>query len=239
MSISRRSGFIAGMKDGLPIALGYLSVAFAFGMLSVKQGLPVWAPIAISLTNLTGTGQFAGMELIAARASLMEITFTVLIINLRYFLMSLSWSQRIAPELSLGKRCLLAFGNTDEIFAVSMQQPGTLGFPYMMGLIFTPYLGWGGGTVLGAFVSGALPESIRVALGIALYAMFIAIIVPPSRKSRRVLAVVALSIFLSCAMHLTPGLKTLGSGWIIILCGLIAAGVGAKWFPMQEQEAPQ
>ena len=166
----------------------------------------------------------------------MEIVFTILIINLRYFLMSLSWSQRIAPDLSLGKRCMLAFGNTDEIFAVSMQQTGTLSFPYLMGLILTPYLGWVGGTVLGAFVSNAMPESIRVALGITLYAMFIAILVPPSRKSKRVCCVVLLSIVLSCLMHYLPGLRHLSSGWIIILCGLIAAAVGAKWFPLSEEE---
>jgi len=230
------SRFSKGMKDGLPIALGYLSVSFAFGMISVKNGLPFWVPISISLTNYTGTGQFAGMELMAAHASLMEIVFTILIINLRYFLMSLSWSQRIAPDLSLGKRCMLAFGNTDEIFAVSMQQTGTLSFPYLMGLILTPYLGWVGGTVLGAFVSNAMPESIRVALGITLYAMFIAILVPPSRKSKRVCCVVLLSIVLSCLMHYLPGLRHLSSGWIIILCGLIAAAVGAKWFPLSEEE---
>lgn len=235
MSTSR-ARFCKGMKDGLPIALGYLSVAFAFGMLSVKNGLPFWAPISISLTNLTGTGQFAGMELIAAHASLIEIAFTVLVINLRYFLMSLSWSQRIAPDLSLAKRCLIAFGNTDEIFAVSMQQNGELSFSYLMGLIFTPYVGWGGGTILGALVSNALPESIRLALGIALYAMFIAIIVPPSRKSKRVMAVVLISIFLSCLFHFIPGINSIGSGWIIILCGLISSWIGAKWFPLQQEE---
>jgi branched-chain amino acid transporter len=233
---SARTSLYKGMKDGLPVALGYLSVSLAFGMLSVKKGLPAWVPITISLTNLTGTGQLAGMELMAVHASLLEIAFTVLIINLRYILMSLSWSQRITPDLSFGKRCLIAFGNTDEIFAVSMQQKGTLSFPYLMGLILTPYISWGSGTALGALISNSLPESIRIALGIALYAMFIAVIVPPSRKSKRVLAVVILSILLSCLLHFLPAVQNMGSGWIIIICGLVASAVGAKWFPLSEED---
>ena len=233
---SARTSLYKGMKDGLPIALGYLSVSFAFGMLSVKNGLPFWAPISISLTNLTGTGQFAGMELIAAHASLLEIAFTVLIINLRYFLMSLSWSQRIAPDLSLGKRCLIAFGNTDEIFAVSSGQKGTVGKRYMAGLITAPYLGWTLGTLVGAATSTILPTSIRTALGIAIYGMFIAIIVPPAKHLKSVRIVLAISVVLSCLFAWLPLLKNISSGFVIIICTILAAAFGAKFFPVEEAE---
>ena len=233
---SARTSLYQGMKDGLPIALGYLSVSFAFGMLSVKNGLPFWAPISISLTNLTGTGQFAGMELIAAHASLLEIAFTVLIINLRYFLMSLSWSQRIAPDLSLGKRCLIAFGNTDEIFAVAIQKESLLGGKYLAGLILSSYSGWVGGTILGALASSLLPASLLSALGIALYAMFIAIIVPPARSSRPVALVILIAVCLSCLFRYVPFLSGLSSGWVIIISGLVSALIGTFLFPIQEDK---
>ena len=233
---SARTSLYQGMKDGLPIALGYLSVSFAFGMLSVKNGLPFWAPISISLTNLTGTGQFAGMELIAAHASLLEIAFTVLIINLRYFLMSLSWSQRIAPDISLGKRCLIAFGNTDEIFAVSMQQKGTLSFPYLMGLIFTPYIGWGSGTALGALVSNALPR-------IHPYGAWHCFVCHVHRHYCAPKPQIQARVCCGYAFHpaeLSASFPSRRTGnaaeWIIIVCGLAASAIGAKWFPLGEED---
>lgn len=179
LSSNRYLTFSRGLRDGLPIALGYISVAFAFGILAVEKGLPAWSPILISVTNFTGTGQFAGIDLIAAMASFAEIAFTLLIINLRYLLMSLSLSQRLEPGIGLGKRMAIAFGITDEIFAVAIQKESLLGGKYLAGLILSSYSGWVGGTVLGALASSLLPASLLSALGIALYAMFIAIIIPP------------------------------------------------------------
>ena len=219
------------MKDGIPIALGYLSVSFAFGMLAVQKGLPLWAPVAISVTNFTGTGQFAGIDLIEKSAAFVEIAIALLTINMRYLLMSLSLSQRLSPKMTFVSQILTAFGITDEIYAVAMQQGFMLSGTYMAGLILMSYSGWVGGTVLGAAASYAIPQAVRTALCISLYAMFIAIITPPAKKSRPVLGVVAVSAFMSCLLRLIPGLS---SGWVIIICGITASLAGAVLCPETE-----
>jgi len=229
--------FLKGAKDGLPIALGYLSIAFAFGILAVEKGLPFWAPILISLTSFTGTGQFAGIDLMAAMASLAEIAFTIAIINLRYLLMSLSLSQRISPSTGFWKRLALAFGVTDEIFAVAIRQESPLSGIYMAGLILSSYSGWVGGTCLGALAaSSLLPASLLSALGIALYAMFIALLVPPARASRPVRLTILAAVVLSCLFYFLPVLAPFGSGWAIIISGVAAAALAALLFPLKEDE---
>ncbi|MEG0615142.1 MAG: AzlC family ABC transporter permease, partial [Oscillospiraceae bacterium] len=133
--MQEKLSFSSGVKDGIPIALGYLSVSFAFGMLAISKGLPIWSPILISATNLTGTGQFVGMGLISTGAAFVEIACTIFVINIRYMLMSLSMSQKIHEKVTLPQRFLIAFGITDEIFGVSMQKTLPLTFKYMSGLI--------------------------------------------------------------------------------------------------------
>ncbi len=224
--------FSKGLKDGIPIALGYLSVSFAFGMLAVQKGLPLWSPIVISITNFTGTGQFAGIDLIEKSAAYIEIAVALLIINMRYLLMSLSLSQRLSPDMTFLSRILTAFGITDEIYAVAMQQSFLLSGKYMAGLILMSYSGWVGGSTLGALASYAIPLSVRTALCIAIYAMFIAIIVPPSKKSRSILTVVIISLILSCTLRLL--FKNLSNGWIIIICGIAASLAGAVLHPETE-----
>lgn len=236
MPENMRLTFLKGMRDGIPIMLGYLSVSFAFGIVAIEKGLPLWAPIVISLTNLTGTGQFVGVDLICANAALPEIAFTLFIINLRYSLMSLSLSQKLSSKVTLWQRLVIAFGNTDEIFAVSMQQPCLLNFRYLIGLILISVLGWNGGTILGAVANHLLPMAIRNALGIALYAMFIAIIIPPARDSSPILKIVLLATAMSCLFTFVPGLSSLGSGWIIIICGVTASALGAWLYPIPEKE---
>ncbi len=226
--------FGRGLRDGIPIAFGYISVAFAFGMSAVTKGLPLWSPMLISLTNFTGTGQFVAIDMISAGASMLELAFSLLIINMRYLLMSLSLSQRLAPDVGFWKRLVIAFGNTDEIFAVSMQQEGALNFTYMLGLILSSYFGWVSGTVIGALASNVLPAAVRSALGIAVYAMFIAIIIPPARKSRPVMKIVAIAVALSCIFYWVPPLNRLSSGWAIILCGVAASAFGAYFYPLQD-----
>lgn len=227
--------FRKGLADGLPICLGYLSVSFTFGMMTAENGLPAWVAVLISMTNLTSAGQFAGTALILSGGLLVEIAITTFVINLRYMLMSLSLSQKLDPAMPLWQRCLLAFGNTDEIFAVAMQQPGAVSALYLLGLITTPYLGWAAGTLFGATATGILPPAIRSALGIAIYGMFIAIIIPPACRLRPVAATAALSAVLSCLFRFLPGLKNISSGWVIIFCALAASVFGALRFPVEEE----
>ena len=162
----------------MPICLGYFSVSAAYGMTAVLSGLPLSAAVVISLTNLTSAGQFAGTNLILAGGTYAELIISMLIINSRYFLMSLSMSQKVEEKMSWIRRFAVSFGITDEIFAVSMQRKGPLSAPYLAGLIAGPLIGWTGGTLAGGALTKLLPVSVSNALGIALYGMFIAVVVP-------------------------------------------------------------
>lgn len=226
--------FKKGLKDGLPIAIGYLSVSFAFGILAVNSGLPIWAPIITSLTNFTGTGQFVGTTLIAAGASIAEIAFTLLIINARYVLMSISLSQRL-EKVSIWKKLIIAFGNTDEIFAVAVSKYCDLSFKYLAGLILCSFTGWVSGTALGALCGSIIPQSILSAMGIALYAMFIAIIIPPAKKSRAVLLVIALGALISVAIYYIPFINQLNSSWRIIIAGVVSTLIGTFVMPLKDE----
>lgn len=233
--------FRQGFTHGIPICLGYFSVSFAFGMIAAERGFPIIFPILISVTNLTGTGQFAGMELAAAGAAISEIAFTVLIINLRYMLMSLSVSQKFCGNYPMRKRLLTAFGITDEIYAVAVRQTDSLSPAYMAGLILCSYAGWVGGTALGAVCGSLFPESVISALGIALYAMFIAIIVPPASESKPVLLIVLGAAAVSCIFKYVPLLSHVSSGWVIIISGVSTAALGAWLAPdtSEDTEIPE
>ena len=192
-----------GIQDGIPIAVGYFSVSFTFGMMAVQSGISPFHAVLISLLNLTSAGQFAGLTVIVTGASLIEMALTQLVINIRYALMSVSLSQKLDDLVKLRSRFLIAYGNTDEIFAVASSKPGTVGEKYLYGLIFLPVLGWVGGTLAGAVASTILPETIISALGVALYGMFIAIVVPPATEHREIRIVVILALILSALLFIT------------------------------------
>ena len=232
----RKQEFLEGVRDGLPICLGYFSVSMAFGLTAVLSGVPVWAAVVISLTNLTSAGQFAGMNLLAAHGALVEIGLTTLIINIRYFLMSVSVSQKVEQRMTIKERLAVSFGITDEIFAVSMQRNRELTTPYMAGLILTPVLGWTGGTFVGAAATSFMPAVLSNALGIALYGMFIAVIVPPAREHKNVLFAVMLSIAASVACPYLPIIKNLSDGWTIIVITIAVCLIAAWLFPVEESE---
>ncbi len=228
--------FRKGLRDAIPIALGYFSVSAAFGMICVNNKLPLWAAPLISLTNFTGTGQFVGSSLIASGALIIEIILTLLVINARYFLMSISLSQRLSSKITFLGRLAIAFGNTDEIFAVAMQQNKILNTRYMFGLIVCSFTGWLGGTIAGTLVGSIMPIDLVSAMGIAIYAMFIAIIIPPLKKSKPVMAVVAIAAVLNCILTYTPVLKNIGSSWGVIISGIVAAALGAILFPQEMED---
>lgn len=227
--------FYQGMKEGLPIGLGYLSVSFTFGMMAVNEGIPLWVAVLISLTNLTSAGQFAGLQLIVMSGSYIEMVLTQLVINLRYALMSLSLSQKVDKNMTTLDRCVVAFGNTDEIFAVASSH-SCVGKHYLWGLMSLPIFFWTFGTFLGGFASTMLSASIRDALGIAIYGMFIAIIIPPAKAIKSIRKVLIMAILCSCLFAWIPILNTIGSGFSIILCTFISASLGAWLFPIREVE---
>ena len=176
--------FRQGIRHGIPIALGYLSVSFAFGMKAAGDGLTVLQAVLISMTNLTSAGQIAALPLMVGGASLTEMALTQLTINLRYALMSLSLSRKLDGSMGTLQRLIFSFANTDEIFAVASSQPGKVGKHYLYGLMLTPWIGWSLGTLLGSAAGTLLPAFVRTALGIAIYGMFLAIILPPARQQK-------------------------------------------------------
>ncbi|MBQ3512755.1 MAG: AzlC family ABC transporter permease [Lachnospiraceae bacterium] len=232
----KKNELIQGIRDGIPICLGYFSVSMAFGLTSVLSGLPIWATVLISLTNLTSAGQFAGVNLLLVHGTMIELALTTLIINIRYFLMSLSVSQKVESKMSLKERFFISFGITDEIFAVSMQRKEDLTSSYMAGLILMPMLGWTGGTLAGAVATSIMPEILSSAMGIALYGMFIAIVIPVAREHKNVLFAVILAILFSLAFAYLPGLKECSGGWSIIIITILVSAVAATLFPVDEEK---
>lgn len=226
--------FKQGIKDGIPIGLGYVSVSFTFGMSAVSGGIPVEVAVVISLVNLTSAGQFSGLALIIEQGSLFELALSQFIINLRYALMSLSLTQKIDPSLKTHERAMIAFGVTDEIFALASSTYERVGKRYMTGLILFPVFCWVLGTFLGGAASNILPLAIRNALGIVIYGMFLAIIIPPAKKFSSVRKVLIISILLSCLFAAIYTYIPISSGFVIILCTVIASAFGAYFFPVEE-----
>ena len=229
--------YTAGMKAGMPVCIGYFSVSFGFGAMAVAQGLSIWHAILISATNLTSAGQFAGLTVIAAGAALIEMILTQLVINSRYALMSLALGPRFGPNVGTGKRLVAAFFNTDEIFALGMARERKLTASYFVGAGTVAAIGWVGGTALGAFAGSVLPLAVRAALGVMLYGMFIAIVVPQTRQEKPILLSVALALVFSCRFSWVPVVKNVSAGLAIVICTVAAAAICALGCPVDEEVA--
>ncbi len=226
--------FVRGLRKGLPIAVGYLSVSFTFGVKATNGGIPAWIAVLMSFTNLTSAGQFAGATLMIAQAGYLELAVATFVINIRYLLMSLALSQKLKKETKLLQRMAVGFGITDEIFAVASTEPAEISARYMYGLISLPVAGWTMGTLLGALASHIMPAALSSAMELGLYAMFIAIIVPPARKNRAIALVILLAVAAVCVMRATPVLNQISTGFQVILAAVLAAAIGAVVKPVEE-----
>ena len=233
--MQEHNNFKQGIKDGLPICLGYLSVSFAFGIFAVSSGLSWVQALLISMTNVTSAGQLAAVPIMLSGGSLIELFVSQLVINLRYALMSVSLSQKLGKTVKQRNRFLISFMNTDEIFAVASGKYGTVGKKYLYGLILTPYLGWASGTFLGAVAGNILPEMVVSALGIAIYGMFIAIVVPVIKTNKSVLGCVMGAIVLSIIFEFVPVLNVIPGGFKIIICAVAASLVAAYFAPIKDE----
>lgn len=229
----KKNSFLLGMAAGIPIALGYLSVSFAFGISAVRAGLTYIEASMISLTNLTSAGQVAGIDVIAARGSLFEMAAVQFTINLRYALMGISLSQNLDKSYTFPYRLIGAHGITDEIYAVCSTHKEPIKPAYMYGMTAIAVSGWVSGTFIGAFAGKALPEQVTAALGIVIYGMFIAIIVPPASKQRSILFTAIAAALLSIACKLF--LPMISSGFAVIICAVGAAALAAAIFPVKEE----
>ena len=227
--------FKNGLHDGIPIALGYFSVSFAFGIMAVEGGCSALEAVLISLFNLTSAGQFAGVTVMTALGSYIEMALTQFIINLRYSLMAISLSQKTDDKFKGIWRALLGFGITDEVFAVAASKKGDIGRRYFAGLITLPIIFWTLGTLFGAVLGNIMPAFISNALSVALYGMFIAIVVPAAKSDKKILAVVLIAAAISLVLKYTPGLSKISSGFAIIICAVTASAVGAFFTDRKEK----
>ncbi|KMT22190.1 AzlC family ABC transporter permease [Clostridium cylindrosporum] len=229
----KKNDFINGLKKSLPISLGYFPVSFTFGVMASNLGLSPLIATFISLTNYTSAGQFAGTNLIVTGASFIEIGVTVFLINLRYMLMSFSLSQKIV-KVPIVKKLTMAFTITDETYALMALEDKKVSFNHAMGIMIGPFIAWFIGTLCGAISSSFLSSSMQDAMGIALYAMFLAIIIPPARKFRAILVIILIAATISCLFFYLPILNKVSTGFVIIIATVISCAIGAKFLPMEE-----
>lgn len=235
----KSESFKRGLKDGVPIGLGYFAVSFTFGMMAVSGGLSIWQAVLISLTNLTSAGQFAGLDIMLMGGSYWEMALTQLIINLRYCLMSFSLAQKLRRDESRIHRYLVAFGVTDEVFGISVSRPGMVSAFYNYGAMCMAIPGWTLGTLAGAVSGNILPDFMVSALSVAIYGMFIAIFIPPAKTNKAVLGVVLGAMAVSSLFAAVPVLNQVSSGFVIIITTLLVAGAAAYFCPIQEDGASE
>ncbi|WP_453992719.1 AzlC family ABC transporter permease [Bacillus nitroreducens] len=224
----------SGLTNGIPIAIGYFTVSFTFGILAKQAGLNPFEAVFMSITNLTSAGQFAGLTLIAGAATILELAIAQLIINSRYFLMSFALSQKIDPNTSFFHRTVMAYGITDEVFGLSVAVPGKLSPYYAYGVMSAAVPGWALGTLFGVLSGNILPPRLISALSIALFGMLLAVIIPPAKENKILLGLIVTSMILSLVFSALPTLSSISSGVKIIILTILIAGIAAFVFPIKE-----
>lgn len=226
--------FVRGMRDGIPICLGYFAVSFALGIAGRGVGMNAVQAFVMSLTMVASAGQFAAITLIGAGAGIIEMITTTIVVNLRYLLMSCSLTQKLSPETKLLHRLALSYCMTDEIFGLSISVDGFLRPVYTYGITVISVSGWCLGTVLGVVAGNILPALVTNALGVAMYGMFLAIIIPPAKENHFLGALVAVSMAASGLFSILPYLKAISSGFRVIILTILIAGIAAVIHPIEE-----
>lgn len=239
MKFDNAAWFRRGIQNGVPIALGYLAVSFTLGIAARNAGLTAWQGAAASVTTVASAGEYAGFNVIQAGAGYIEMAIMMFVINARYLLMSCSLSQKLAPDLPLVHRLLIGWGITDEIFGVASVVPDKLNPWYNYGMMAISIPAWTVGTAIGIAVGNILPHHVVSALGVGLYGMFLAIIIPPGRKNKVIAGLVAISMAASLAMSVLPVVSHISSGMRTIILTVVIAGIAAVAFPIKEEEDAQ
>ena len=233
-AFSRRV-FTEGMRDGVPIALGYFAVSFSLGIAARHAGFTPLQGFLASLFNNASAGEYAAFSLIASGATLAEVAIITLIANARYLLMSCALTQRFAPGTPFFHRLIIAYDVTDELFGITIARPGYLNPFYTYGAIVLAAPAWSVGTALGIMAGNVLPLRVVSALSVALYGMFLAIIIPPARKDKVVAALVAISFALSFAGSYLPVVSSMSSGTRTIILTVVISSAAAILFPRKTE----
>ncbi len=228
--------FKEGLRDGTPIGLGYFAVAFALGITAKNAGLSAFQGLLASVLNNASAGEYAGITLIASQGTYLEMALITLITNARYLLMSCALSQKFSPHTPFYHRLLVGFDVTDELFGLAIARPGYIQPSYLYGAFSVAIPCWGIGTSLGILAGSTLPIRVVSALSVALYGMFLAVIIPPARKNKVVALLVLLSFIASFASLYCPLLKELSSGTLTILLTVVLSGLAAICFPIPLEE---
>lgn len=228
--------FVKGIKNGMPICLGYLAVSFTLGITAKNAGMTAWQAMLASLTVNASAGQYAGFTVIAAGGSYLEMAVMELVANARYLLMSCSLSQKFDSKTGLLHRMLVGFDVTDEIFGVAVSVPGKLNPFYNYGMMAVAIPGWSLGTFFGVVMGNILPAGVVSALSVGLYGMFIAIIIPPARKNKILAILITISMVASFLFAKLPIFASISSGMKTIILTVVIAGIAAILFPVKEDE---
>ena len=232
---SNSSVFKSGMKDGIPIGLGYLAVSFSLGIMAKKAGLSPFQGLLASFLCNASAGEYAGFSIIAAGATYLEMALAIFIANARYLLMSCAMSQRFSPNTSIFHRLIMAFDITDEVFAISIARPGFLNPYYTYGAMTTTMPLWAIGTALGVIAGNMLPIRLVSAFSVALYGMFLAVLFPPARKDKIIAGIIVICFALSFASCYIPFIKDMSDGSKTIILTVLISTIAAIVFPRKEE----
>lgn len=237
-SLNKKKHFLLGLRDGIPIGIGYIAVSFALGINAREAGMNAFEGFVMSVFNHASAGEYAGIMSIAGQVTLLETALVIFVANMRYLLMSCALSQRLEPNMPLSHRLMMGFGLTDEIFAAAIGRPGYAHPCYTYGLMTVAIPMWAAGTALGILAGNILPGRVVSALSVALFGMFLAVIIPEARKDRVVLGLVVLSFGISFLLSRLPVTANISEGMRVIVITVALSALAAIFFPVKDEETP-